>query len=178
MSNYVYIATSLDGYIAEKDGGLDWLNTTPNPDGSDFGFAEFLDSVDAIVMGRNTYEAVLSFGVWPYPKKVFVLTSTLKDVPERMAGKVEYVNGPIDRLVDTLYEKGYRNLYIDGGRTIQSFLESNLIDELIITQIPIILGDGIPLFGKLNSTIMFEYVNSEVYNESLVKVHYRKVDKA
>lgn len=175
MSNYVYIATSLDGFIAGENGQLDWLNNIPNPDGDDFGFAEFMDKMDAIVMGRNTFEAVLSFGVWPYTKKVFVLTSTLVDVPEHLEGKVSYIQGTVEEIVADLNGMGYKALYIDGGKTIQSFMKSNLIDELIITKIPVVLGTGIPLFGKLDTSIMFEYVSTEIYNHTLVKTHYRKV---
>ena len=92
MSNIVYIATSIDGYIAKKDGGLDWLNEVPNPDKSDFGFSNFMDSIDAIIMGRNTFEIVLSFGEWPYNKPVFVLSNTLKTVPDNLKNKAEILN--------------------------------------------------------------------------------------
>ena len=91
MANFVYIAQSLDGYIADKNGGLDWLNEIPNPDNSDFGFAEFLNNIDAIVMGRKTFEQVMSFGVWPYPKPVFVVSTSLKELPQDPATNYVFV---------------------------------------------------------------------------------------
>ena len=88
MRNVIYIATSLDGFIAAKDGSIDWLMEIPNPEGSDFGFAEFFENIDAVVLGRNTFESVLSFGQWPYTKPVFVLSNSLKTVPGHLAEKV------------------------------------------------------------------------------------------
>lgn len=174
MPNVVYIATSLDGYIAKKDGGLDWLLKIPNPDESDFGFSEFIKNIDAIVMGRNTFELVLTFGSWPYAKPVFVLSSSLKSIPEKLAGKAELVNGDPGSVVIKLNERNFNNLYIDGGKTIQEFLKLNLIDEMIITQIPILLGDGIPLFGNLTKEQKFRLIKSEVLVNALVKNHYVK----
>ena len=92
MTLYVYIAQSLDGYIADVNGGLDWLNDIPNPDNSDFGFADFMDKMNAIVMGRNTFEMVPSFGMWPYSKPVYVISSTLTELPEEYSGKAEILN--------------------------------------------------------------------------------------
>ncbi len=123
MSNIVYIATSLDGYIAGPNNEMDWLHQVPNPDGSDFGFANFMANVDALVMGRNTFEMVLSFGVeWPYNKPVFVLSNTLKSVPEGYQDKVFLVQGALPTVVEQLHQQGYQHLYIDGGKTVQSFL--------------------------------------------------------
>src|SRR5512139_253634 len=102
MTNYVYIATSLDGYIASSDGGLDWLHEVPNPEQSDYGYAEFMSGVDAIVMGRNTFETVLTFGSWPYSVPVFVLSNTLEKLPESVAGKAEIIRGDLRQLVDEL----------------------------------------------------------------------------
>jgi dihydrofolate reductase len=172
VANYVYIATSLDGYIATSEGGLDWLNVAPNPEQSDYGFAEFIAGIDAIVMGRNTFETVLSFGVWPYDRPVFVLSDTLEEIPEGYAGKAELVSGDVEELVDDLGRRGYTNLYVDGGRTIQSFLEHDLIDEMIITRLPIVLGDGIPLFGEMAHRLNFRHVQTEVFNNALVKSRY------
>lgn len=177
MSNIVYIATSLDGYIATKDGGIDWLHDIPNPDQSDFGFAEFMNSIDALIMGRNTFEKVLTFGQWPYAKKVFVLSNTLTQVPEHLTNKVEIVSGPLGGVMETLQNRGLQNFYIDGGRVIQSFLKESLIDELIVTTIPILLGDGIPLFGTMEQQTKLTHVKTTIYNDSLVKSHY-KINRA
>ncbi|MBT9317770.1 dihydrofolate reductase family protein [Leptothoe spongobia] len=173
MANYVYIATSLDGFIATADGGVDWLDEIPNPEQSDFGYAEFIGRVDAIVMGRNSFEKVLTFGSWPYEKLVFVLSNSLKHVPENLVDKVEIIGGDnLKTLVNHLDERGYHNLYIDGGRTIQSFLAEDMIDELIITRVPILLGDGISLFGRLTEKLPFRHQKTEILNNTLVKSSY------
>ena len=172
MSNYVYIATSLDGFIATSDGGLDWLNEVPNPDKTDYGFADFMDSVDALVMGRNTFEKVLTFGEWFYTKPVFVLSNSLTEIPENLIGKVEIVKGDVQDLVKNLNSQGYKNLYIDGGKLIQGFLKEDLIDELIINKIPILLGKGIPLFGDIDQKLKFKHTKTEVFNDSLVMSRY------
>lgn len=172
MHNIVYIATSLDGFIAKKDGNIDWLTGLPNPTGSDYGFAGFMDSVDAVLMGRNTFEIVLPFPEWLYRKPVFVLSNTLTALPEKVAGKAEVISGPIDEVLKALNAKGIKTLYVDGGKTIQTFLKLSLIDELVITRVPIILGSGIPLFGELNVELGFEHVSTEVFDNLLVKSRY------
>ena len=175
MANYVYIATSLDGFIATADGGVDWLDEIPNPDQSDFGYSEFIRHIDAIVMGRNSFKKVLTFGDWPYNKPVFVLSNTLKAVPENLVDTVEIVSGTdIKLLVHQLNKRGYQNLYIDGGRTIQSFLAEDMIDELIITRVPILLGQGIPLFGTLSNPLLFHHEKTELFHNLLVKSTYRR----
>lgn len=176
MSNIVYIATSSDGFIATKDGGIDWLMEVPSPDNSDYGFAEFMDSIDALVMGRKTYEKVLSFDCeWPYLKKVFVLSNSLKSVDSSVDGKAEIITGSLSDIVKRLKDDGYEKLYIDGGTTIQSFLKENLIDEMIITEIPVILGEGIPLFRNNDHESKFKLHSTETYENGMVKNHYRKV---
>lgn len=172
MTNYVYIATSLDGFIATPDGELDWLFEIPNPDQSDYGYSEFMGGIDAIVMGRNTFEKVLTFSDWPYNKPVFVLSNSLTAVPEPIVAQAEIVKGDIKSLVNQLHQRGYQNLYVDGGKTIQSFLKADLIDEMIITRVPILLGNGLPLFGQLDQSIKFNYKKTEVYDNTLVKSFY------
>lgn len=175
MSNHVYIATSLDGFIATSDGGVEWLDSIPHPEDSDYGYAEFMDGMDAILMGRHTFETVMSFGEWPYTKPVFVASSTLTRLPESVAGKAEVVTGDVRTLLESIHRRGYHNLYIDGGITIQRFLEADLIDELIITRIPILLGSGIPLFGTLSQQRTFTHKKTEVFNDTLVQSHYTRV---
>jgi dihydrofolate reductase len=178
MANIVYIATSLDGYIARKDGNIDWLVELPNPDKNDYGFSDFMKRIDGLVMGRNTFEMVLKFGQWPYAKPVFVLSKTLKEIPGDLKNKVELAQGNLNKILGELKERGFENLYIDGGKTIQSFLKQDLIDEIIITRIPIILGFGIPLFGEMDLELRFEHVQTEVLNKALVKSRYlRKKDE-
>ncbi len=172
MPNYVYLATSLDGYIATSDGGLDWLYAVPNPDNDDYGYADFIEGIDALVMGRKTFEKVLTFDSWPYTKPVFVLSNSLNPLPEVVKNKAEKVSGELSVLVKQLSVKGYSNLYIDGGSTIRSFLAEDLIDEMIITRVPVLLGTGIPLFTQLRGTLTFEHQKTEVLSFALVKSHY------
>ncbi|MGY3572558.1 dihydrofolate reductase family protein [Vibrio paucivorans] len=173
MANIVYIATSLDGYIADKNNQVDWLHEVPNPEGSDFGFADFMERVDALVMGRNTFDMVASFGGdWPYSKPVFVLSNTMTSVPEQYQDKVFLVKGELKDVVASLNEQGYQDLYIDGGVTIQNFLAQDLIDEMIITTIPTLLGGGIPLFGELQSPLKFKHLESEQCAGILVKTRF------
>jgi dihydrofolate reductase len=174
LANYVYIATSLDGFIATSEGGLDWLEEIPNPEKSDYGFAEFMSGIDAIVMGRKTFEKVLTSGFWPYNKLVYVLSKSGVKVPKEFENKVEVVNANPKIVVDQLNKFGHQNLYIDGGITIQSFLEEDLIDEMIITRIPVLLGEGIPLFGRLSQRRHFSHKKTEVVNNMLVKSHYSR----
>jgi dihydrofolate reductase len=175
MTNSVYVATSLDNFIATRGGGLEWLNEVPNPGQSDYGFAEFMSRIDAVVMGRNTFETVISFDSWPYPVPVFVLSASLKTLPGNVAGKAEIIHGDPRDLVKQLNERGYRNLYIDGGRTIQRFLQEDLIDEMIITRVPVLLGEGIPLFGNLENSLNFRLEKTEQLNDALVKNSYSRI---
>lgn len=173
MNNIVYIATSIDGYIADKNNSIDWLHDIPNPDGSDLGFTQLMSHIDALVMGRNTLEIVLGFDCeWPYSKPVFVLSTTLKSVPKGYEDKVFLVKGELKNVVQSLNEKGYTRLYIDGGMTIQSFLKEDLIDELIITTIPVVLGGGVPLFGELSEPLKFRHTKAERYLDCLVKNYF------
>ena len=126
-------------------------------------------------MGRNTFDTVASFeGDWLYPKPVFVLSSSLKDIPERLAGKVDLIQGSPGEIISYLNEYGFENLYIDGGQTIQSFLEADLIDELIITRIPVLLGDEIPLFGYLPEHSAFKHIFTEILLDELVVTRYKR----
>ena len=174
MTNYVYIATSLDGFIATSDGRLDWLEKIPNPSQSDYGYGEFIKSIDAIVMGRKTFEKVLTFGQWVYDKPVFILSNSLTNLPEPIREFAEIIRGDIKEIITQLNQKGYKNLYIDGGRVIQSFLQEDLIDEIIITLVPILLGKGVPLFGKLEQHLQFRHKTTEIYDHTLVKSHYTR----
>jgi len=173
--NIVYIGQSLDGFIADKNGGLDWLDSIPNPDHDDMGYGAFMDQIDALVMGRTTFETVLGFDIeWPYKKYVFVLSTTLRQVPIELEEKVSILNGSLYEVLNTIQERGYQNLYIDGGKTIQSFLKEDLIDEIILTTIPIVLGGGFSLFGDLDNPLNFELIDTKVYLNQLVQTHYKR----
>lgn len=169
------VEASLDGFIAGPNGELDWLMEFPNPGNSDLGFAEFLNRIDALVMGRNTFEMVAAFeGDWPYPKPVFVCSTTLTSIPDPLKDKAELINGDPAEIVRQLNERGFQNLYIDGGKTIQGFMREGLIDELILSRLPILLGDGIPLFGKLDALQNYVLENSETFNNGIIKTVYRR----
>ena len=171
----VFIATSLDGYIADKDGNLDWLHAVPNPDNIDMGFVGLMEEVDAVVMGRTTIETVVGFGVdWPYSKPVFVLSSTLDSIPEYLTKKVTLTAGSPRQVLSNINAMGYRKLYVDGGNTVQRFLHEDLIDELRITTVPILLGGGYSLFGELDSPLEFELLRTETFLGQLVQRRYRR----
>ena len=175
MKNYVYIATSLDGYIADIEEKLDWL---PNPSEEinlEINYPEFINSIDAIVMGKNTFNIVCSFDVeWPYLKPVFVVSNSIKEVPEKYKGKIQLLNGSVEDILKEVHSKGYKNLYIDGGVNIQNFLKEDLIDEMIITTIPVLLGGGKPLFSKLSNRLDFKCISSSV-DKGIVQSHFKRV---
>lgn len=176
MPNVVYIGTSLDGYIADKDGGLDFLHSIPNAEQNDLGYLHFMDSIDALLMGRKTYETVLGFGgEWPYSKPVFVLSNTLSSLPDHLQDKVELVRGSIKQVVEEINGRGFVQLYIDGGKLIQGFLQEDMIDEIIIAQVPILLGGGTPLFGELPAHLTFNLVGTEVLLNAIVQSHYKRI---
>ena len=175
MTNIVYVGTSLDGYISAPDGGLDWLSYVPIPEGNDLGFSAFMDRVDAVVMGRRTFETLLGFGVgWHYSKPGIILSSTLTSAPEEFVDHVQFASGTPTEIVQLARKHGFENLYVDGGATIQRFLREDLIDELIITEIPLLLGGGNRLFGELEQRLAFELVDSEVLLDHLLRKRYRR----
>ena len=173
MNVIAYLAASLDGYIADSDGGVDWLNSQPNPDGSDFGFSEFLNSIDAILMGANTFRTVQSFGVWPYTKPVFVLSNSIQRVPDGFEGKVEIVSGEIKNILQRLEQDGLHTIYADGGTVVKSCMTQGFLDELVVTHVPVSLGSGISLFPANASSINYEHISTEVIGVGMVKSHYK-----
>lgn len=169
-SNKVYIGISLDGFIAKPDGDIAFLDTFPFPENDDMGFSSFMSGVDAILMGRKTFEKVLSFGIeWPYIKPVFVWSTTLEYLPAELNGNAYLINGSINEIVKQIHHLGFHQLYIDGGKTIQSFLMEDAIDELIITTVPVLIGDGISLFGSVAKQLNFQCVESKVFSNGLCK---------
>lgn len=170
MKASVFIATSLDGFIARQDGSLDWL---PMNGGEPHGYTEFIETVDAIVIGRKTFETVMAFPNWPYGKKqVVVLSSRPEDLAAPAGAVCDMMGGPPREIVSGLSERGMKHLYIDGGVTIQRFLEASLIQRVIITRIPVLLGSGIPLFGPLSRDIRLEHVATRTYPSGMVQSEY------
>jgi dihydrofolate reductase len=173
MNASVYIATSLDGFIAREDGSLDWLPQFGATD-EDYGFHTFMDTVDALVMGRKTFEKILSFGVpWPYKKPVVVLSNTGVTIPDELSDKVQSMGGPMPEILQGLIQLGYDHVYLDGAQTIQSFMGTGLVNQLIITVIPVLIGSGIPLFGPIQEDIQLELHDSRSWPSGLVQQTYR-----
>jgi len=169
MKASVFIATSLDGFIARANGDLDWL---PPGGGEPHGYDEFMATVDALVIGRKTFETVLTFDAWPYgAKPVFALSAnTLAPAPAEAV--VERMSGDPAEIVSQLAARGIRHIYVDGGITIQRFLQAGLIQRLIITRIPVLIGSGIPLFGVTERDIALKHVATRQYASGLVQSEY------
>lgn len=172
MKTSVFVGTSLDGFIARSDGTFDFLTQGSDGDGSANGFNDFFSTVDAILMGRNTYEVVLPFPAWPYGlTPVFVLTSRPLPPPPRGA-VVEQTAGAPAEVVSRLAGRGFEHVYVDGGATIQQFLRAGLIDRLVITRVPVLVGAGIPLFGAVDSDIRLEHVATRELRGGAVQSEY------
>ena len=174
MKVSAYIATSLDGYIARPNGDINWLMEADDSGGKeDYGYKEFSDTVDCMVMGRNSMEMVMGFPEWPYEgKRVVVMSNTLKEVASQLQNKVELYSGSLTELVTRLKNDGCKRLYIDGGKTIQSFINEELITDVTITKIPILLGEGLSLFGKTKHDIKLNHIETKSYASGFVKSTY------
>jgi dihydrofolate reductase len=173
MRTLVYIGTSLDGFIARKDGNIDWLTQFADEEAI-HAYEQFMKRIDAIVIGKGTFEKVLTFPAWPYDKKVFVLSTSIKEVPEIVREKVTVLSMQPGELLSYLSGKGFLHIYVDGGKVIQGFLNEDLIDELIISKAPILIGNGIPLFGYLDVDLQFKHMRTETYSNGLVRSYYER----
>jgi len=173
MKASAFIATSLDGFIARPDGAIDWLEGPESVNGDDYGYREFMATVDFLVMGRRTFEKVLGFGEWSYgTQPVVVLSSRPLAIPDELAGTVEGMScAPVD-VVSRLAERGAEHLYVDGGVTIQRFLAAGLIHRLIITRIPVLIGTGIALFGPVSADVVLKHVGTRSFSNGLVQSEY------
>jgi dihydrofolate reductase len=172
----VFIATSLDGFISRPDGSIDWLEEANGliPAGEDCGYAAFIATVDALVMGRNTFDQVLGFGKWPYgDTPVTVLSDSLRALPAHLPRSVSVSAGAPAALLVRLAAAGRRHVYVDGGVTIQRFLGDGLIDEMTITVVPVLLGAGRPLFGPLPADVRLELLSSRMFPFGFVQSRYR-----
>lgn len=171
MKTSVFIATSLDGYIAREDGSIDWL-TAFQGGGEDFGYREFIQTIDAVVMGRGTFETVMGFEGWTPGQPTIVLTSRPSPVPRHLGALVEMMSGTPAQVVDRLAARGMNHLYVDGGETITRFLRAGLIDEIIVSRIPVLIGSGIPLFGRLDHDVRLRHLSTREYPVGLVQSRY------
>ena len=178
MKCSVYIATSVDGYIAKKDNSLDWLHSAGKQGVDvDTGWDDFIRSVDCLIMGRTTMEVIAAMNLtpeqWPYGNlRIMVLSNSLKQPPESLKDKVEICSGEIPALMSRLELEGYRHAYVDGGATIRSFINLGLINRLILTKAPVLVGEGIPLFGKLKRDIRLENATVTAFANDFIQETY------
>ena len=178
MKASVYVGTSVDGFIARRDGSVDWLNEAQGlvPAGEDCGYKAFMDSIDTLVMGRKTFEQVLTFGSWHYgDTPVVVLSHRVVTIPSHLPDTVSWSSEAPRSLLQRLSGQGVKHVYVDGGSTIQGFLAESLIDEITITSIPMILGAGIPLFGPMEKDLKLIHVSTRAYDFGFVQTTYRIV---
>lgn len=173
-TGHVFIATSLDGYIARPEGDIDWLLQRDDPH-EDHGYDDFIADKDAIVMGRGSYEQVATFDTWPYDRPVLVLSQRLAGtpVPDALRGKVRFADlAPADAM-RLLEQDGARRVYVDGGRVVQAFLRAGLIADMVVTTVPVLLGTGRPLFGTLDGDRDLALVATRGFPSGLVQSTYR-----
>ncbi len=169
MRASVFVGASVDGFIARPNGDLDWL---PTDGGEPHGYDEFMATVDVLVVGRKTYETVLSFGQWPYGQKPVVVLSTHDLAPAPGGARLERMDGEPAEIVARLARRGFRHAYVDGGITIQRFLRAGLIQRLIVTRVPVLIGAGIPLFGETLRDVRLRHVATRQYPSGLVQTEY------
>lgn len=174
ISGHVFIATSLDGFIARNNGDIGWLLERDDPS-EDHGYDAFIDNIDVILMGRGTYESIRNVRPWPYTRPVVVMSSSLKgqQVPEDLVGKVQFSDKSPEQAMAMLEAAGNRRVYVDGGLIIQSFLRKGLIDDMVITHVPVLLGQGRRLFGAIPSDIALVHEETRSFASGLVQSRYR-----
>lgn len=183
MKCSVYIATSADGFIARRNGSIDWLMAAGNQtadmgEDADMGFNQYINSVDCMVMGRKCMEVIAAMNLtekqWPYgDTRIVVLSNSLKEAPASLAGRVEMYSGDIKDLMAGLEKDGFKHAYIDGGKTIQAFINLELINEMTITRAPILLGEGISLFAKTARDITLEQSSAKSFANDFIQEFYK-----
>ncbi len=176
MKTIVYIGTSLDGFIARENGDFDWLTQFADNDAI-HAYEEFMNRIDAIVIGKGTFEKILTFPSWPYEKKTFVLSTSLIQLPDILRDKATLLSMKPKELLSHLSGIGFSSIYVDGGKVIQSFLKEDLIDDLIISKVPVLIGNGIPLFDFLSADLQFKHIKTEVQSNGLVRSYYKREGK-
>ncbi|GAX19346.1 hypothetical protein FisN_4Lh075 [Fistulifera solaris] len=183
MKGSVFIAVTVDGYIASRDGGVDFLDDFQDDEESGSAFTDFMASIDVIVMGRNTFDKVVSFGeeMYPYGKTPLVVWTRTPDavkVPDYCKDVVSCSSKPLTALMDDLKAQGRTHVYVDGGTTVQSFLRTGMVQELIVTRVPVLLGEGISLFGKLDHAVKLKHVKTKTFPSGMITTHYQLVAPA
>lgn len=172
MSASVFCGVSLDGFLARPDGRLDFLDSAGH-DPADTSFDEFLQTVDVLVMGRGTWDVFQGFGQWPYgDRRIVVLTHRPLALAPMFEGKVETMQGTPKQVMDRLAARGLTRLYLDGGQVIQQFLRAGLVDRLVVTTVPVLIGQGLPLFGALDKDVRLKLVGVRAMSTGLVQSTY------
>ncbi|AKB38851.1 Dihydrofolate reductase [Methanosarcina siciliae C2J] len=168
----LYIACSLDGFIARENGSIDWLAEYENSPETDYGYSEFFSSIGTVLMGRKTYEQVLGFGLWPYgEKKTYVFTR--QNEPLRRERNIKFVSEDVGKFVRRLKENTDEDIWLVGGsQLIRAFLEEDLVQDLIVFVVPVILGSGIPLFDRIGKEVRLRMIDTERYEGGLVRLEY------
>lgn len=168
MKLTVFVGISVDGFMARLDGSFDFLPETPEP----HGFEEFWASIDAMLIGRKTYETVLNFGGWGYGKKPVFVLSSRPLAPAPPEAVLEHLAGDPAEIFKTLEDRGFKHIYLDGAYTIQEFIRAGLVHRLIVTRVPVLIGTGIPLFGEVTRDIPLKHIATRTYPSGLVQSEY------
>ena len=171
----VFMATSLDGFISRPDGDIAWLHEGEQPpDGDDAGYGAFFNAIDVLVMGRGSFEKVLEFDEFPYESKpIMVLSKTLTEIPEKLRDQVKIDASNPQDFLEKLSDQGYKHVYLDGGKVIQSFLRAGLVDEMTLTTIPVLIGAGRTLFGELEHDIQLRLIETRFWDNGFVQSKYK-----
>ncbi len=176
---YVFMAMSLDGFVARKDNDLSWLMKYDTK-GEDQGYDGFVEKIEVMIMGSGTFKKVLGFEAWPYKKPVMVMSHSMTndDIPENLRPTVQVTSAAPNVLMEELFAKGLKRVYVDGGLVVQSFLRAGLVEEITLTIIPLLIGDGKRLFGEINEDIDLELLDSKKLNCGFVQNHYKVLKQA
>ena len=170
---------SLDGYIARPDGDVSWLPTSGSPEDGDFGYGEFMSGIDTVVYGRKTFEKVMTMDFWPFKEeRVVVLSTGQPDIPGERRDQVSVMNLEPAPLLERLAGEGSTGVYVDGGVTVQRFLRAGVLDRIIVTIIPVLIGSGIPLFGDLPEDVALTLERSRTFSNGMIQCHYRVETKS
>ena len=174
MQASAFIATSLDGFIARPNNAIDWLEDASSDATEDYGYEQFIASVGCVVMGRKTFERILTFPEWPYQhQRAIVMSSSLKSLPTSLGEQVQLFNGDVTELIQLLDAEGETHLYVDGSRVIQAFIAAKLLTDLTITTIPLLIGEGIHLFGgPLAKDVRLTHIGTKAYQNGFVQSQY------
>lgn len=174
ITGHVFIATSLDGFIARKNGNIDWLLSRDDPN-EDHGYQNFIKDIDGLVMGRGSFEGIAASQPWAYDRPVVVLSKTLASspVPDHLTGRVRFVDMTPKATMEMLEMEGWRRVYVDGGQVVQSFLRAGLIADMVVTQVPVLIGAGRQLFGPIDRDIPLKHVMTKAFPSGLVQSLYK-----